>query len=337
MTAMFHAYAAHEAGGELKPFEYDPGPIGDDDVEIAVQHCGICHSDLSMLHDDWGFSEFPMVPGHEVAGTVAAAGRNVKRFTEGQRVGVGWFAKSCMTCDTCMRGDHNLCAEAQGIFGAPGRYGGFADRVRIDQGWATALPEALDITSAGPIFCGGITVFNPILQNGVKPTDRVAVVGIGGLGHLALQFLDKWGCEVTAFSSQPDKEREVRGLGADHFVNSRDPEAVKALAGAFDFVLVTVNVALDWEAYIEALAPRGRLHFVGVTPAVSSEIFPLLIGQKSISATPLGSPATIRAMLDFAARHNIAPVVEHFPLDKVNDALQKLREGKPRYRIVLDV
>jgi uncharacterized zinc-type alcohol dehydrogenase-like protein len=242
-----------------------------------------------------------------------------------------------MTCPTCMSGDHNLCAGAQGIFGTPGRYGGFADRVRIDQGWATAIPDAIDITSAGPMFCGGITVFNPIVQNGVKPTDRVAVVGIGGLGHLALQFLDKWGCEVTAFSSHPDKEQELRQLGADHFVNSRDAESVKSLAGSFDFVLVTVNVELEWAAYLQALAPRGRLHFVGVTPPVTAEIFPLIIGQKSISATPLGSPATTAIMMDFAARHSIAPVVEHFPLGQVNEALEKLRAGKPRYRLVLDL
>jgi uncharacterized zinc-type alcohol dehydrogenase-like protein len=242
-----------------------------------------------------------------------------------------------MTCPTCMSGDHNLCAEAQGIFGAPGRYGGFADRVRIDQGWATVLPDDVDIASAGPMFCGGITVFNPIVQNDVQPTDRVAVVGIGGLGHLALQFLDKWGCHVTAFSSHPDKEPELRRLGADEVVNSRDPEAVKALAGAFDFVLVTVNVELEWAAYLEALAPRGRLHFVGVAPPVTTAIMPMIIGQKSISATPLGSPATIATMLDFSARHGIAPVVEHAPLAQVNEALEKLRSGKPRYRIVLDV
>jgi alcohol/geraniol dehydrogenase (NADP+) len=334
---MFYGYAVHEPGGELKPFEYDPGPLGDDEIEIQVRHCGLCHSDLSMIDNDWQASQYPLVPGHEVVGTIVAAGRNVKRLHEGQRVGVGWFAKSCMTCEWCLRGDHNLCAGAQGIFGSPGRYGGFADRVRIDQGWATVLPDKIEIAKAGPLFCGGITVFNPLLQAGVRPVDRVAVVGIGGLGHMALQFLDKWGCDVTAFSSHADKEAEAREMGADHFVNSADPQALHSVAGSFDFILVTVNVALDWPAYLAALRPRGRLHFVGVPPAVTTGVMPLIVGQKSIAATPLGSPASAATMLDFAARHGIAPLVEHLPLAQVNEALARLRQGKPRYRIVLDM
>ena len=334
---MFHGYAAHEPRGELKAFEYDPGPIGANDIEIKVEHCGLCHSDLSMLNNDWQISQYPMVPGHEVMGTIAATGRTVKHLQEGQRVGVGWFAKSCMACQSCRQGDLNLCPEAEGIFGVPGRYGGFADRVRIDQSWAVVVPEGVDRAKAGPLFCGGITVFNPIVQFGVRPTDRVAVVGIGGLGHLAIQFLDKWGCEVTAFSSHPDKEDETRQLGADFFVDSHDVQAIQDSAGSFDFILVTANVALDWPAYLAALGPKGRLHFVGVTPAVTTDIFPLIVGQKSISATPLGSPATVATMLEFCARHDIAPMVEHFPLSQVNEALEKLRAGKPRYRLVLDM
>ena len=334
---MFHAYAAHAPGGRLEPFDYDPGPLAEDDIEIEVRHCGLCHSDLSMLNNEWQVSQYPMVPGHEVVGTIAAVGRNVRHLAVGQTVGVGWFAKSCMTCVWCQQGDHNLCPDAQGIFGAPGRYGGFADRVRIHHGWAAVLPARIDPRLAGPLFCGGITVFNPIVQYNVQPTDRVAVVGIGGLGHLALQFLDKWGCEVTAFSSQPGKADEARQLGADHFVDSRDGQALQRLARAFDFILVTANVALDWAAYLAALRPKGRLHFVGVAPPVTTAVMPLIVGQRSISATPLGPPATVAKMLDFAARHGIAPLVEHVPLAQVNDALAQLRAGKPRYRLVLDM
>jgi uncharacterized zinc-type alcohol dehydrogenase-like protein len=252
-------------------------------------------------------------------------------------VGVGWFARSCLTCEHCLRGDHNLCGEAQGIFGAAGRYGGFADRTRIQATWATPLPDAIDAAKAGPLFCGGITVFNPIVQFGVLPTHRVGVLGIGGLGHMALQFLNAWGCEVTAFSSSPAKEDEARKMGAHHFVNSRDDAALEGVAGSFDFILVAVNVPLNWEAYVAALRPRGRLHVVGaVLEPIPTQAFPLIVGQKSISGTPLGSPATTATMLDFAARHGIEPVTQLYPLAKINDAIEQLRGGKARYRIVLD-
>jgi uncharacterized zinc-type alcohol dehydrogenase-like protein len=217
-----------------------------------------------------------------------------------------------------------------------GRHGGFANRVRCDQYWAMPLPPALDPAVAGPLFCGGITVFNPIVQFDVRPTQRVGVVGIGGLGHLALQFLHKWGCEVWAFSSSAGKADEAKRLGAHHVVDSRDDAAMKKLAGVLDFVLVTVNVDLNWQSYIDVLAPRGRLHFVGVVPKpVAAAVFPLIAAQKEISGSPLGSPATTAVMLDFCARHNIRPVTEEFALSKVNDAIAHLRAGKARYRIVL--
>jgi uncharacterized zinc-type alcohol dehydrogenase-like protein len=332
---MIHAYAATEAGGELRPFEFDPGPLGPNDVELQVESCGICHSDLSMLQNDWRLTTYPFVPGHEIVGTIAAAGESVSHLRVGQRVGVGWYSRSCMTCDQCMAGDHNLCATAEGII--VGRHGGFADRVRAHSAWTTPIPDGVNHATAGPLFCGGITVFNPIIQNGIQATDRVGVIGIGGLGHMALRFLNAWGCEVTAFSTSPDKEAEARELGAHHFVNTRDPEALDSLKGAFDMILVTVNVELDWDPLIAALAPRGTLHFVGAAPKVSATLFPMIGGQKSISASPLGSPATIREMLAFAARHGVEPVTETFPLAQVNDAMEKLRCGSPRYRVVLEM
>jgi uncharacterized zinc-type alcohol dehydrogenase-like protein len=233
-----------------------------------------------------------------------------------------------------MDGDHNLCAGQEGVI--VGRHGGFAERVRAHWAWAVPLPEGVDAAKAGPLFCGGITVFNPIVQCGVQPTDRVGVVGVGGLGHLAIQFLNKWGCEVTAFSSSASKKEELRRLGAHHVVDSRDPEQLKPLARSLDFILVTVNVHLDWNAYIETLAPRGRLHYVGaVLEPLNVGVFPLLVGQRSISASPLGSPATTAQMLEFCSRHDIAPVVEEFPMSKVNEALAHVESGKARYRVVL--
>ena len=332
--AAIQAYAAQQPKGPLAPFEYDPGPLRPDDVEIAVSHCGICHSDLSMLDSEWGATQYPLVPGHEVVGTVAAVGSNVTTLKVGQRVGLGWFAGSCMHCRQCMNGDHNLCGTAEQTIW--GRHGGFADRVRCKVEWAIPLPAGLDPAAAGPLFCGGITVFNPLVQFDIRPTHRVGVVGIGGLGHLALQFLNKWGCEVTAFTSSPGKDAEAKRLGAHSVVNSLDDAAMAKLAGHFDFILVTVNVPLNWPAYINALAPKGRLHCVGaVLEPIPIAAFPMIMGQKSFSGSPLGSPANTATMLEFCARHNIAPVTEQFPMAKVNDAIAHLRAGKARYRVVL--
>lgn len=287
-----------------------------------------------MLNNDWGITQYPFVPGHEVVGTVAAIGEGVTTLKLGQRVGLGWFSDSCMHCSACMSGDHNLCPTAEQTI--VGRYGGFADRVRAHQEWVVPLPEGLSPETAGPLFCGGITVFNPIVQFDVKPTDHVGIIGIGGLGHMALRFLHAWGCDVTAFSSSADKEAEARELGANHFVNSRDPKSVEQIAGSLDLILSTVNADLDWATYMMALKPKGRLHFVGVVPSpVSLSIFPMILGQKSVSGSPLGSPATVAKMLEFAARQGVEPVTEIFPFDQVNEALAHLHAGKARYRIVL--
>jgi len=336
MSTKFKAYAATAKGQPLKPFEFDPGPLGDEQVEIKVSHCGICHSDLSMLDNDWGMSKYPFVPGHEVVGTIVAAGDQVKRVKVGDRVGLGWYSGSCLSCPQCLAGDHNLCATGEQTI--VGRHGGFADRVRTHWLWATPLPPALDPVKAGPLFCGGITVFNPIVQCGVQPTDRVGVIGIGGLGHLALQFLSKWGCEVVAFTSSDSKRDEAMKLGAHSTVSSRDSAQMQKLAGSLDFILVTANVTLDWPVIIGALKPKGRLHFVGaVLEPVPVAAFSLIGGQKSISGSPLGSPATTADMINFCARHGIAPIIEKFPMSKVNEALEHLRAGKARYRIVLEV
>jgi len=329
-----HAYAATSPSSPLTPFTYELPPIDAEHVDIRVEYCGICHSDLSMLRNEWGFTTYPLVPGHEVVGRVEVVGSLVKNLNVGDRVGLGWFSESCMTCPQCMGGDHNLCGSGEGTI--VGRHGGFADLVRAHWAWAIKIPEALPAVSAGPLFCGGITVFSPIVEFNVRPTDRVGVIGAGGLGHLAIQFLNKWGCEVTAFSSTPDKADELTKLGAHRVVNSRDSEALKAEAGRFDFIISTVAVPLEWMAYVAALAPKGRLHTVGAIPEpVALEAFPLIMGQRSFSGSPLGSPATTALMLEFCARHGIAPMVEEFPLSEVNKAIDRLENGSPRYRIVL--
>ncbi len=330
---MVNAYAAFEQEGVLQPYQYEPGPLGNQQVDIQVEYCGICHSDLSMIQNAWGMTQYPFVPGHEIVGVVAAIGSAVTTLQVGQRVGLGWYSSSCMTCEWCMGGDHHLCPSAEGTI--VGRPGGFADQVRADQSWVVPIPDVIDSATAGPLFCAGITVFQPIIQCGVQPTDRVGVIGIGGLGHLALQFLNAWGCEVTALSTQPDKEAEARKLGAHHFVNTRDSEALKSTANSFDYIISTVNVSLEWSIYLSALRPKGRLHLVGVAPDLSLPVFPLLSGQRSVSGSPVGSPATITKMLNFSARHSLAPQTEVFPLAQVNEALDKLRNQHPPYRLVL--
>ena len=335
MTAI-NAWAALEAKKPLQPFSYDPGPLHPDEVEVAVEYCGICHSDLSVVNNEWGFSKFPVVPGHEVAGRVVALGANARGLKVGQRVGIGWNAESCLHCRWCLSGSQHLCREA--VPTVVGHHGGFADRVRAQWPWVLPLPDGLDAGIAGPLLCGGTTVFAPLPTFDIRPTDRVGVVGIGGLGHMALQFANAWGCEVTAFTSSESKNQEAKDLGAHHVVPSRDTGAIRALVGKLDLLLVTVNVSLAWPAMMATLAPKGRMHVVGaVLKPIPVMAFDLIGGQKSVSGSPTGAPVTISDMLEFAARHKIAPRVEHFPLTKANDALAHLAAGKARYRIVLDV
>lgn len=330
----FKAYAAARVGGPLEPFNFDPGPLGPEQVEIKVTHCGVCHSDLSMLDNEWGMTAYPFVPGHEAVGTVVALGENAKGLKIGQRVGVGWAASSCLSCRQCLSGDHNLCASSQGTI--VGRHGGFASHLRVQWPWARPLPDALDLAKTGPLFCGGVTVFTPLLAYDLSPTARVGVIGIGGLGHMALQFANKWGCEVHAFTTSDNKEAEARRMGA-HFVhNTRRDGTFKDLAGSLDLILSTINAPLDIPGVLGALAPHGRLHVVGaILKPMEIPAFGLIVGQKSVTGSPAGSPTAIDRMLEFCARHAIAPVVEMFPMSKVNDAFEHLRAGKARYRIVL--
>lgn len=331
---MVKAYAAPEAGADFHEEEFELPPLGPHDVELEVAYCGLCHSDLSMLNNDWKMTEFPFVAGHEVIGRVSQTGESVDHLELGQWAGLGWHAGYCQTCECCQSGDHNLCPTGRGTI--VGRHGGFAERVRADSCSVVPIPEGMELESAGPLFCGGITVFNPLVQFAVSPTARAAVIGIGGLGHMALQFLNAWGCEVTAFTSTESKRQRALEMGAHNAIDSRDSDAIRKVANSFDFIISTVNVKLDWSRYVAALRPKGRLHFVGAPlDPLDLRVFSLMGGQKSISSSPVGSPATIAAMLKFANLHKIKPVVEVFPFSQVNEAMEHLRSGKVRYRVVL--
>jgi uncharacterized zinc-type alcohol dehydrogenase-like protein len=331
----FNAYAATAAHGSLQPFSFDPGEIGPEEVEIKVSHCGLCHSDLSMLDNDWGMSQYPFVPGHEVTGTVVALGEAAKGGLKiGQRVGLGWFAHSCLACHECLSGEQHLCATGQGTI--VGRHGGFADHVRAQWTWVRPLPDALDLAKVGPLLCGGITVFSPFQIHNLPSTARVGIIGIGGLGHMALQFANKWGCEVHAFTTSDSKAAEARQLGA-HFVhNTKQDGALKKLARSLDLIISTINAPQDVAGFLDTLAPKGCFHNVGaVLKPMEVPAFGLITGEKSVAGSPTGSPTAIDSMLEFSARHSVAPVVEYFPMSKVNDGLERLRSGKARYRIVL--
>lgn len=332
---MYNAYQAESAGAPLEKVERSEKDLSDGQVEIEVMYCGICHSDLSMLNNEWGMSSYPLVAGHEVIGTVSRVGASVDSALIGKHVGLGWQSGYCGHCKSCHTADQNLCAQAQGTI--IGRDGGFADKVVADVASVIEIPNGMDLAKVGPLLCGGITVYNPLVQFGIKPTDKVGVIGIGGLGHLGLKFLNAWGCHVTAFTSSESKREEALALGAHETINSRDPAELERAAGQFDFIISTVNVKLDWNVYIAALAPKGRLHFVGATTEpLDLSVFPMLMGQKSVSASPVGSPSVIRQMLEFAKQHDIAPQVEMFKMADINEALRHLDEGKARYRVVLD-
>ncbi len=328
------AWVAESAKQPFVRRQIDLGSLGADDVEVQVEHCGLCHSDLSVLNDEWGMSQYPAVLGHEVIGRVVELGSAAKGLKVGQRVGIGWTAGSCMHCRPCKSGDQHLCSQALPTI--VGHRGGFASRVRAHWAWTIPLPDKLNAAEAGPLLCGGITVFNPLAMY-AKATSRVGIVGIGGLGHMGVKFAAAYGCEVTAFTSSESKFEEALRFGAHHVVSSRDSNAIQALAGSLDLLIVTVNVTLDWQALLNALAQDGRMHVLGaVLEPLSFSAIPMIFGQKTVSGSPTGSPVAIETMLEFAARKGVIPQTEHFPMSQINEAFERLKAGKARYRIVLD-
>lgn len=329
------AYAVKEKGQPLVPHQFDAGELKPQQVQVKVEYCGLCHSDIAMINNEWGMSRYPLVAGHEIIGTVEKLGSEAKGLKVGQRVGIGWTAESCQACDQCISGHQVLCTGGS----KPtiiGREGGFAEKIRADWQWLIPIPEQVNPESAGPLLCGGITVFNPLIEHKIQAIHRVGVIGIGGLGHIAIKLLKAWGCEITAFSSHPEKSDDLKKMGADHVVDSKDLKSLKEQRGKFHLILSTVNAKLDWNSYLTALAPQGTLHILGIPlEPLSIPATSLVSGAKNLTGSPTGSPATLRVLLEFAARQNIAPQVEVFPMSKINDAIHKLEEGKIRYRAVL--
>lgn len=329
-----HGLAVHAAGAHLLPYKYDAGKLGEYEVEVRISHCGVCHSDVHLIDNDWGFSKYPFIPGHEIVGTVTHVGSKVKGRTVGERVGIGWQADSCGICEWCRTGNEHLCPQSQPT--CVGRNGGYADAIRVNWKFAVPVPEVLESENVAPLLCGGITVYSPLRNLGVRPSSRVGIIGIGGLGHLGLQFARAFGADVTAFSTSKDKEAEAKTLGAHHFVNTRETNAMKKIAGSFDVLISTVNADQDWGGYVSALRPKGTLCMVGVPPSpMALQAFALVGGQKSVCGSPTGSPTDLAEMLDVAARHNVKAVTERFAMDKANEAVAKVKKNQVRYRAVL--
>ena len=331
---LIQAYAAMHASQELVPYQFDAGELLAYEIEIQVEYCGLCHSDISIIQDDWHVSQYPVIAGHEVIGRVLRLGSQTKGLKIGQRVGLGWTAETCEHCTSCLQGERVFCHDLKATI--VGHAGGFANKVRAAWQWVIPLPEQLDPVSAGPLLCGGVTVFHPLLQHNIQAIHRVGVIGIGGLGHIALKLLKAWGCDITAFSSNLNKSSELMQMGADRVMSSLDYDSMVAYRGQFDLILSTVNIGLDWNNYLSLLAPHGAFHFVGavMTPA-SFEPTTLIAKAVQVTGSDTGTPSTLKQLLAFASRCNIQPQVEVFPMSQINQAIQHLKSGTARYRIVL--
>lgn len=329
-----HAYAAQSPGALLAAHTEPMKSLEPYSIDVQITHCGICHSDIHLIDNDWGNSVYPLVPGHEIIGIVKRKGDRVKEIEVGDRVGIGWQRSSCMRCEWCNKGEENLCAKQEAT--CVGHPGGYADRIIADGRFAFKIPEAIESEFAGPLLCGGATVFSPFVQHGLTALDRVGVVGIGGLGHMALQFASALGCRVTAYSTSKDKAAEAAFLGASDFVDLNDPEEMQKRAGSLDFILSTAPSDVDWSALVNLLRPKGMLCTVGsVSSTLKIPVIQLLSSRKRISASNIASRPVIREMLRLSAEKGIRPKVEIFPLKEVNQAIEKLRRNQVKYRAVL--
>jgi len=334
MTTRVAAWAAESQGASLRPFDFTIGGPGDREVVVEVDACGICHSDIHMVDDDWGMTTYPLVPGHEVAGRVVEVGRDVRHLRVGQRVGIGWQGSSCGACRDCLRGEENLCDDSVGLI--VGGRGGFATHVAVDGRFAFPLPDGIADDLAGPLLCGGVTVYSALRSAGMGSGQRIGVIGVGGLGHMAVLFASRLGNHVTAFTTSPDKADTAARLGAHDALVVPAGEAPPAPGRRLDILLNTVPAALDWSAYLDWLDSDGTLTLVaGPAEPVAIPFWKLLGKRRRITGSPIGGRAVMTEMLELADRHGIEPVVERYRFDDVNRAMDAVRRNTVRYRAVL--
>ncbi|MGF6743473.1 NAD(P)-dependent alcohol dehydrogenase [Paraburkholderia atlantica] len=346
MADIISGYAATAPGAALAPFRFPRRHARIDDVVIDIQYCGVCHSDLHQAHNDWGNTRYPVVPGHEIIGRVIDVGASVSRFKAGDIVGVGCLVDSCGDCSPCCEGEEQYCLNRptptyNGVdrHGGSPTYGGYSERIVVSEKFVLRIPDGLDPKAAAPLLCAGITSYSPLRHWNVGPSDKVAVVGLGGLGHMALKFAKAMGAEVTLITRNAGKEQEARRLGADHVLISSDAAQIGLATGQFDLIVDTIPTPHDLNPYLSTLRLNGTLVLVGligpIAPAVHSGL--LVTGRRSIAGSAIGGVEQMQEMLDFCAAHNINCDVEMIRMQDINRAYERLLKSDVRYRFVIDM
>ena len=338
------AYAATAANAPLSPFTITRRAPGPHDLLIDIRYCGVCHSDLHQVADEWGGARFPMVPGHEIVGVVAAVGAEVTRWRVGDRVGVGCFVDSCRVCEACLAGEEQYCERGMtGTYNSVERdgetptYGGYATRITVDEAYVLRVPDSLPLDRAAPLLCAGITTYSPLRHFGVKAGDRLAVVGLGGLGHMGVKLAKAMGAHVTVLSHSPSKREDALRLGADAFVDTSEAGAFKRHARRFDFILDTVSADHDYNAYLGLLRRDGTMVLVGLPEAMPLDASALIMGRRRLAGSLIGGIRETQEMLDFCAEHGIAADVEVIPMQAINEAYARMLKSDVRYRFVIDL
>ena len=339
------AYAARAAAQPLGPYELDRREVGPHDVLIEIAFCGICHSDLHQVRDEWGGSLFPMVPGHEIVGRVAQVGAEVKGFKAGDLAGVGCMVDSCHACPSCVRDLEQFC-EKGAAFTYNGTemdrstrtYGGYSSRIVVNEGFALHIPNGLDLAATAPLLCAGITTYSPLRHWNTGKGDKVGVVGLGGLGHMAVKLAAAMGAEVTMLSTSRAKEADARRLGAADFGLTSDEATFKRLAGRFDLIIDTISAPHDYNKYLGMVRLEGAMVLLGVPPAPTPiAATSLIFGRKTLSGSLIGGIRETQEMLDFCAEHNVVSDIELIPVQDINQAYERMLKADVRYRFVLDI
>ena len=338
------AYAVTEAKAPLTPWTIERRAPGPHEVQIEIRYCGVCHSDVHQVRGEWGGGIFPMVPGHEIVGEVGAVGSAVTKFKPGDRVGVGCFVDSCRECTPCKDGEEQYCSGGMtATYNSLERgtkqptYGGYSTRIVVNEDYVLRVPDSIPLDRAAPLLCAGITTYSPLRTFGVKAGDKVAVVGLGGLGHMGVKIARAMGAHVTVLSTSPSKRDDALKLGADDFAATGDKQTFKKLAGSFDFILDTVSAAHDYNAYLGLLRHDGTMILVGMPDQpVPLGAGALIMGRKRLVGSLIGGIRETQEMLDFCAEHDIASDIELIPIEKINEAYERMIKGDVRYRFVID-